>query len=270
MSLSPSFNKVVFMKITQIRNATQIIDYAGKKFLIDPMLAKKDSYPGFAGTANDHIRIPMVELPCDIKSLLDVDAIIVTHTHLDHWDEAAVQAIPKDKYIFVQHENDKQLLSSQGFTNLCILSDSTEFAGITLIKTQCQHGSEQAYANPILNERLGDASGVIFKHSTEKVLYLMGDSIWFSAIEQNLKLHAPDVVIMNTGWAHIPGYGSIIFGQEDMVRVNQVRPYAKIIGTHMEAINHCLVTRQQLLDYAAVNDLSDLVYAPNDGETVNI
>jgi L-ascorbate metabolism protein UlaG (beta-lactamase superfamily) len=29
------------MNITHIRNATQIIDYAGKKFLIDPMLADK-------------------------------------------------------------------------------------------------------------------------------------------------------------------------------------------------------------------------------------
>jgi L-ascorbate metabolism protein UlaG (beta-lactamase superfamily) len=29
------------MKITQIRNATQLITYAGKRFLIDPMLAKK-------------------------------------------------------------------------------------------------------------------------------------------------------------------------------------------------------------------------------------
>lgn len=36
------------MKITQIRNATQIIQYAGKTFLIDPLLAPKGSYPGFA------------------------------------------------------------------------------------------------------------------------------------------------------------------------------------------------------------------------------
>lgn len=29
------------MNITHIRNATQRIDYAGKRFLIDPMLADK-------------------------------------------------------------------------------------------------------------------------------------------------------------------------------------------------------------------------------------
>lgn len=35
------------MNITQIRNATQLITYAGKRFLIDPMLAPKGAYPGF-------------------------------------------------------------------------------------------------------------------------------------------------------------------------------------------------------------------------------
>ena len=33
------------MKITQIRNATLIIEYAGKRFLIDPMLGPKGSFP---------------------------------------------------------------------------------------------------------------------------------------------------------------------------------------------------------------------------------
>ena len=29
------------MKITQVRNATLVVDYAGRKFLIDPMLGAK-------------------------------------------------------------------------------------------------------------------------------------------------------------------------------------------------------------------------------------
>lgn len=30
------------MNITQIRNATQVITYAGKRFLVDPMLSNKN------------------------------------------------------------------------------------------------------------------------------------------------------------------------------------------------------------------------------------
>jgi len=49
------------MKFTQIRNATLIINYAGKKILIDPWLAEKGAVPGFGGTINDHIRNPTAE-----------------------------------------------------------------------------------------------------------------------------------------------------------------------------------------------------------------
>ncbi|MCY9191071.1 MBL fold metallo-hydrolase, partial [Bacillus mojavensis] len=35
------------MNIQQIRNATLVVEYAGEKFLIDPMLAEKGAYPPF-------------------------------------------------------------------------------------------------------------------------------------------------------------------------------------------------------------------------------
>ena len=68
------------MKITQVRNATLLIHYAGTRFLIDPMLAPKGSYPGFEGMANSHLRNPLVELPLPMATLLEVDAVIVTGT----------------------------------------------------------------------------------------------------------------------------------------------------------------------------------------------
>jgi len=256
------------MKITQVRNATQIIEYAGKKFLIDPMLSDKGAWPGFEGTARSEIRNPMVELPLDISTLLDVDAIIVTHTHPDHWDQAAADIVAKDQLIYVQNENDEALLRSQGFTNLVILSESSCLDDIELIKTACQHGSDEAYANPQLAEILGDASGVVFRHPSEKTLYLVGDTIWIKAVEENMRKYMPDVLIMNTGWAHVIGYSAIIFGKEDLVRAHFVLPEAQIVATHMEAVNHCLVTRQEILEYAQINHIQDYVSAPADGESV--
>lgn len=94
------------MNITHIRNATQIIHYAGKRFLIDPMLADKGAWPGFPGTARSELRNPLVELPFSRDKIIDVDAVIVTHTHDDHWDAAAIAAIPKTLPVFVQHEAD--------------------------------------------------------------------------------------------------------------------------------------------------------------------
>lgn len=91
------------MKLTQIRNATLKLNYAGATFLIDPMLAEKEAWEGFAGTARSWLRNPMVSLPLSLEALLEVDAVIVTHTHSDHWDEAAQRHIPKDMPIYTQN-----------------------------------------------------------------------------------------------------------------------------------------------------------------------
>lgn len=45
------------MKLTQIRNATLKVEYAGKKFLIDPMLSKKGAFPGFPAPLIATLRI---------------------------------------------------------------------------------------------------------------------------------------------------------------------------------------------------------------------
>ena len=94
-----------------IRNATEILTYNGLRILIDPMLAPKSFYPGFeqAPTLEQKKkRLPLVDLPIPIEEIVkDLDAVIVTHTHVDHWDEFAAKAIPKYIPIFVQNASDK-------------------------------------------------------------------------------------------------------------------------------------------------------------------
>ena len=44
------------VQMQHIRNATTKINYAGKTFLVDPLLAEKGAYPGFEGTFRSHLR----------------------------------------------------------------------------------------------------------------------------------------------------------------------------------------------------------------------
>lgn len=256
------------MKLTQIRNATLRLDYAGSRFLIDPVLADKQAWPGFPGTARSHLRNPLVELPVAIDELLKVDAVIVTHTHLDHWDEAAQHAIPNDMPIFVQHENDAALIRSQGFTEVRVLQDENSFAGITIIKTDGQHGSDEAYANPEMAAMLGDACGLVLRHNSEKTLYIAGDTIWVKPYVDTLQTWQPDVVVLNAGFAQVDGYGAIIMGKEDFLRTHQVLPHATIVASHLEAINHCVLTRTEIREYAHQQGIEQSVRIPEDGETL--
>ena len=91
------------MKITQIRNATLIIEYNNNKFLIDPWLGPKNYMPGFDTAINAQIRQPRVELPFAINEIVNVDAVIVTHVHPDHWDELQKKLLIKtSKSLFNQ------------------------------------------------------------------------------------------------------------------------------------------------------------------------
>jgi len=257
------------MQLTQIRNATLKLNYAGVRFLIDPMLSEKDAWPGFPGTARSHLRNPMVALPVSVEDLLDVDVIIVTHTHQDHWDEAAQQLIPKDRVIYTQNESDASLLRSQGFTAVSVLADTNVIAGINVVKTDGQHGSDEAYAIPDVAERLGDACGLVFSVEGEKTLYVAGDTIWVAPYVESLEKYAPDVVVLNMGLATVDGIGAIIMGKQDALRTLEVLPSATVVASHMEAVNHCLLSRDELRTYATENGIQDRVLVPEDGETLN-
>jgi L-ascorbate metabolism protein UlaG (beta-lactamase superfamily) len=149
------------------------------------------------------------------------------------------------------------------------MTDATFFGDIQITKTHGgQHGTDRAYAVPELAERLGEACGVVLRHPDEKTLYLAGDTVWRDEVAADLQKHQPDVVVLNAGYAHVIGFGPIIMGQEDVLNVHFLLPQASIVAIHMEAINHCLLTRSALREYVEANQVSDAVSIPQDGETV--
>ncbi len=86
--------------------------------------------------------------------------------------------------------------------------------------------------------------------------------------QADLQKHQPDVVVLNAGYAHVIGFGPIIMGQQDVLNVHFLLPQAHIVASHMEAINHCLLTRSALREYVEANQVSDAVSIPQDGETI--
>ena len=255
-----------------IRNATGRLNYAGKTFLIDPMLAEKGRYAGFEGTLNSHLRNPLVELPMKAEDTFkDIDAIILTHTHEDHWDEVAQKILPKSIKIFVQHERDGDLLKAQGFTNITSLSleKPVEFEGIILNKTGGSHGTTEMYAVPQLAEILDEAMGVIFQAKGHTTVYLVGDTVWTAEVNKAINRYKPDVMIMNTGDARTLAFPNdgIIMGLQDVAHARQMLPNTKLITVHMDAVNHMSVYRKDLRQFVQANKLENVVI-PEDGETV--
>lgn len=256
--------------LQQVRNATMKITFGGTTFLVDPMLAEKGAYPGFENTYRSNLRNPLVDLPeSPDKVLSGVDAVIVTHTHLDHWDDVAQKALPKDIPLFTQHEEDAQLIRSQGFKNVRVLTDEAEFGGVKITKTGGQHGTDEMYAVPALAKPLGEAMGVVFQAPGYKTLYLAGDTVWRKEVDQAIEKYHPEVIVLNAGKAKMTGYeGAIIMGEEDVLRAAQTAKDAKIVAVHMDAVNHMSLTREELRTYVKKQGIESRVDIPEDGASL--
>lgn len=249
------------MKFTQVRNATVIIEYNHTRFLVDPVLADKGAYPSFANAPRQEEGNPSVDLPFAKEVLLDVDAVVVTHLHSDHFDDVAKELIPKEMKVFVQNDGDLQVLKNIGFKNLEVLAENTTYHDITLIRTPGQHGRGD------ILKRLGTVSGVVFQHPTEKTLYLTGDTIWYEGTEKIMRDYQPNIVVANAGANQFYDSEPIVMGKEDLYELHKFSPAATIIASHMEAMNHWGLSRVELRQFTKDKGFAQNVLVPEDGDS---
>ena len=257
------------LKFQQVRNATIKLDYAGTTFLIDPMLAVKGAYKGFEGTPRSHLRNPLVDLPMPVSEAIKADAVILTHLHDDHWDQAARNLIPRNMPIFTQDQQDASKVREDGFTDVRVLTEQgADFNGTRVYKTGGQHGSDLMYTTPGLRELMGEVMGVVFQRPGFKTAYVVGDTIWRQDVDSALTRFKPDAIFLNTGYAQVLGFeGSIIMGKEDMFRAYRMMPQARIVGIHLETVNHAMLTRAQLRAFIEEKKMdTQRALVPEDGE----
>ena len=254
------------MKIHQIRNATITVTYNDKKFLIDPWLMPKDSMPGFKGAMNSEVRQPRVDLPKDFNiNHLPLNAVILTHFHPDHFDEFAVKALDKNIPFFVQNKTDLNIIKNFGFKDIRIISESgTDFEGVTLYKTQCQHGRREV-VKPMC-EQIGmpyDAMGIVFKANTAKTFYIAGDTIWCDEVRTAIDKFNPEVIVINAcGATVLVGEGErLIMDIADVKAISNYAKSSKIIASHMDTVSHLTVTREDIKNLKLNNTI-----VPEDNE----
>ncbi|GFN31397.1 MBL fold metallo-hydrolase [Paenibacillus xylaniclasticus] len=247
------------MKIQLIRHASLWLEYGGTTFLIDPMFSDQAVNPPIHNSADER-RNPLVPLPDHIDKWLVPNAVLVTHLHPDHWDEAAAIALPKELPLFCQ-EGDRDSFISSGFTQITEVQASAAcFQGITIQRTDGQHGTGE------IGRKMGKVSGFVLQAEGEPTLYIAGDTIWCDDVKKALDTYKPDCTIVNAGGARFVVGDAITMDEEDVYQLVTYAPYTQVVAVHMDAINHCHVTREELRTSLNANQILDRVIIPEDGD----
>ena len=237
------------MQLTLVRNATLLLELAGKRVLVDPMLDDEGARPPIEGTRNP-VPNPTAALPMPAEEVVrGLDAVLVTHRHRDHLDGTAEQLLPRDVPVFCQPE-DEEALRELGLAARAV-DDEVAWEGLRIVRTPGRHGT-----GPIA-DALAPVSGFVLDG-----LYIAGDTVWYEGVEDTIERHRPSVAVVNAGGAEFAEGGLIIMGTDDVREV--VARVPTVVAVHLEALNHCYLTRAALR--AALPD----VLVPADGETLEL
>ncbi|WP_339168855.1 MBL fold metallo-hydrolase [Paenibacillus sp. FSL R5-0341] len=247
------------MKIQLIRHATLWLEYGGLNILVDPMLMDADVMPAFPNTPNE-LRNPSIGLPETETDYLHPDLLIVTHTHLDHWDEAAAKQLGKDIPLICQ-PGDENVFLAAGFTDVTPVNEKHEHHSVRFARTSGQHGTGE------IGERMGNVSGFVLEADAEPVTYIAGDTVWCEEPAEAIRQYSPEVIVVNAGGARFVEGDPITMDGPDVVAVKRHAPSAHVIAVHMDVINHCVVSRTDLATYLASEQLDGQVLIPRDGES---
>lgn len=242
-----------------VRNATLVIDYAGKKILVDPMLSPKGAIDSWAGIQKN----PTVELTLPVEEIVkDIDLVIVTHTHEDHFDKPASSTLNKSVELIMQPA-DKEFFKKEGFINATVVEGQKVWNGITINRVEGKHGSGKVL------EMMGKTSGFVLQAKNQPTVYIVGDTIWNEDIKKDIEKFKPDYIIVNSGGALIKGFSDtpIIMNEMQTMALIAASGKAKVIAVHMDALDHCFTSRAILKKKASELKIGkDKLIIPEDGE----
>jgi len=251
------------VRLRLIRHATLILEYNGHRIIVDPMLDDVGARPPIQNSPNPR-KNPLVSLPMPAEEVVQsVEAVLITHTHSDHWDGAAARLLPKDVPLFGQIE-DEAKFRAQAFTRVQSVTSSATWNGIEIIRTGGQHGRGE------IAKAMAPVSGFILRATGEPTLYIAGDTIWCDETQTTIGQHRPAVIVVNAGAAQFLEGDPITMTADDVITTCRSAAGARLVAVHMESINHCLLPRDDLAFQLEAARVSGRVAIPQDGAWVEL
>ncbi|WKN31843.1 MBL fold metallo-hydrolase [Porifericola rhodea] len=254
------------MRIHHFRNASMLLDAGKHQILIDPMLGPKGSMPTFTFFRFKAQKNPIVPFPEGARPLLNrVTHCLITHLHPDHLDAEGEQFLRERQIPVYCSVKDESALRKKGLHVVQTIDywKKSDFLGGKIEGIPARHG----YG--FIAKPMGNVMGYYLELPEQPSLYLSADTIYTEAVKKVLSDYQPKLSVVACGSARLDVFKPLLMTVEDIVRFVRDAPH-QVLANHLEALNHCPTSRQQLKQRLEQEGLVSKVYIPADGESISL
>ena len=96
-------------------------------------------------------------------------------------------------------------------------------------------------------------------------MYVVGDAVLVDAVREAVERLAPEIIVAPAGSANVGFGGDILFSPHELETLVRLAP-GRVVLNHLEALDHCPTTRDQLRARMTAAGLMSKVFIPEDGE----
>ncbi len=251
------------LKLTLVGGPTVLIEYGSLRLLTDPTFDP----PGLYREAP--VRFEKTSGPAlSVAEIGRIDAVLLSHDqHLDNLDNSGRAMLPGVGKVYTTKVGAGRLGGNTGGLapfETCTL-EGDDGSRLLVTATPARHGP--IGIEPISGDVIGFALGV---EKPGDLLYVTGDTVWYSGTEEVSHRFSPKVVLLFTGAAEPRGRFHMTMGSEDAIEAAHAFPNAKLLAAHNEGWIHFRESQDQLAHAFSQFNLADRLMPFERGKPIAI
>ncbi|MEW2264892.1 MBL fold metallo-hydrolase [Streptomyces sp. NPDC047853] len=197
------------LRLHFVGNATLLLQYRDLSLLTDPNFLHRGerAHLGYGLTSRR-----LTEPALDPADLPELDAVVLSHLHGDHWDRRARRSLSRSLPIVTTPHASRRLQGVHGFhraVGLRTWQEETVRRGGTQVRVTALPGRHAGH--PVLRRLLPPVMGSLLEFGPadgppRHRLYISGDTMPFDGLEEIARrFPGPDLAVLHLGGTTLPG-----------------------------------------------------------------
>lgn len=251
------------LTLTLIGGPTVLIEFDGVRILTDPTFDPPGEYQGpHSPVVHKKVSGPAIA----VEEIGQLDAVLLSHDHhFDNLDNLGRALLPDVGATYTTNSGAERLadnaIGMAPFETRTL--EGRSGSKLLITATPARHGPVGVDAGDVVGFALGiDQPG--------DLLYITGDTLWFSGTEEVARRFSPKAIILFTGAAEPRGRFHMTMGSEDALEAAAAFPDATLLSVHNEGWGHLKEDQDQLADVFAKFKLGDRLTRFDKGKPLSL